>query len=351
MRLLFLLTILIAFAAPARAASLTEPDSNSAEAALRWMKDYRTKPQPQSVPKLYKALSAHGAFREPEASGVYTGFLAGVLGSNPRSAKSLIARTLPLPFQDQWIMIRAVAYSGHPDWRQLMLYLIDQLPDRRLLIDDYLSGKLPTLEDVPLEPERATNTEKFRRIFEFETYFGDDKKKEEPITFASDPELVDVLWGIYFATGRPEPIARIVQLLPWTKERDDLDKLTIGGMVKFTLAVNASRDVHLLRLLKRLSSEQPEDVRPILLEVTQAAETADTGRIRKDVTKLIDELRRQGPGSDRDIAWWGKIGQTALSLGCLGAAVTGQGEFGVPCVVGGALSSAALRYLASPDGG
>jgi hypothetical protein len=92
-------------------------------------------------------------------------------------------------------------------------------------------------------------------------------------------------------------------------------------------------------------------VRPILREVADAAETADTGRIRKAAVAMIEDLRTKGPGSKREMAWWGQVGQTALSLGCIGAAVTGQVEFGVPCVVGGALSSAALKYLTSPDPG
>lgn len=58
-------------------------------------------------------------------------------------------------------------------------------------------------------------------------------------------------------------------------------------------------------------------------------------------------LRQNGPGSGRTTAWWAGVGQVALSLGCVGAAAAGQVQFGVPCVVGGALSSAALRYLGS----
>ena len=64
MRLIYFLTILIVLAVPASAASLTEPSFTSTTAGLRWMKDYRTKPAPQSVPRLYKALSERGAFAD-----------------------------------------------------------------------------------------------------------------------------------------------------------------------------------------------------------------------------------------------------------------------------------------------
>jgi len=156
-----------------------------------------------------------------------------------------------------------------------------------------------------------------------------------------------VQWGLYFATGDDRPVAWIAALLPWSEERDSLEKLTVGGMAKFTLAVNASRDAELLAALRRIRPIQRESVKRLLAEVIIAAETADTARLQKDVIASIDELRQKGPGSQRAAAWWAEMGQVALSLGCVGASAVGQVQFGVPCVVGGALSSAALRYLGS----
>jgi hypothetical protein len=204
---------------------------------------------------------------------------------------------------------------------------------------------------VKLEPIRPGAMDKVKRIFKRETYFTPKTPAEKPreLTFATNPELIDIYWGLYFAAGKDVYIGHIVTLLPWSKERDSVDKLTIGNMAKYTLAANAAFDVKLLGTLKRLSADQPKDVGPPLRDVIEAAETADTGRIKKEALAAVDELRRKGPGSKRDIATWGQVGQTVISAGCIGAAVTGQVEFGVPCVVGGALSSAAIRYFASPE--
>ncbi len=321
------------------------------EVGLRLLKEYRTKPDPASVPLLMRALSERGAFKDPEASGVYIGFFSGVLGSNPKTAKSLLEKTLPLPFEDQWMVVKALAYSGLPKWRELMADLATKLPDRRTLIDYYLTGKMPRLIDARLEPEKPDSLAKVKRIFKRETYFGGKEPAEKPreLTFATNPELIDTHWGLYFATGMDGPINRLVDLLPWSKDRDSVDKLTIGNMAKFTLAANAAYDVNLLRTLKRVKARQPDDVEPILREVIEAAEIADTGRIKKEALAALDDLRKKGPGSKRDIAWWGTAGQTVISAGCMGAALTGQVQFGIPCVVGGALSSAALRYFASPE--
>src|SRR5262249_22964947 len=149
-----------------------EANANSSEAGLRWIKDYREHPEPRAVPGLIRALSERGAFKEPESSGVYLGFMAGVLGSNPKTAKALISEILPLSFEDQWFLVRAVAYSGLPNWRELMLFMVEKMPERHVMIEYYLNGKLPTLEKIRLEVARESTWDKWKRAFDKETYTG-----------------------------------------------------------------------------------------------------------------------------------------------------------------------------------
>jgi len=208
-----------------------------------------------------------------------------------------------------------------------------------VMIEKYLDGKLQTLDEVPLEKKSATVWDKATGLFQS----GKDDKPVE-ITFDRSPELLDTLWGYYFATGSYGPIARIVTFLPWSTERDSVDKLTLGSMAKYTLASNAARDADLLAMLKAATKNQPKDVAPVLKEVIEAAETMDTTRVRKDALANIEELKRKGPGYRRDVSNWGQIGTGALALGCIAAAATGHIELGLPCVVGGAASSAALSY-------
>jgi hypothetical protein len=115
-------------------------------------------------------------------------------------------------------------------------------------------------------------------------------------------------------------------------------------MAKYTLASKAARDTALLAMLKAASKNQPKDTAKVLAEVIEAAETMETTRLRKDALASIEELKRKGPGYKRDVSTWGKIGTGALALGCIAAAATGQVYMGLPCVIGGAASSAALNY-------
>ena len=341
-----LLCILTVGAASVTPPALSAPSSwlldiTSLDGVLRWINNYRNKPDPAGIPAIVQALSRLGALKEPEQAGVYTGFLAGVLRSNPAKAEEMITKMLPLPTGDQWVIVRAIAYSGHPDWQNWMRRVADRIPTRRVMIDKYLAGKLPTLWQISLEKQTST-WESVRYYVTLENLWGEAPEKE--VILEGSPELLDTLWGYYFATSAQRPISRIIAMLPLSKDNDSIEKLTLGSMAKYTLATNASRDLALLATLKQMRERQPKLVANVLGEVIEAAETAELARLRRDALAAMDELRRKGPGYRRNVSLWAQIGTGALALGCIAAAATGHVELGLPCIITGGVSSAAIGY-------
>jgi hypothetical protein len=315
--------------------SLAAPEPNSADAVLGWINQYRLKPEPHRVPAAINAAGRAGAYKDPEQAGVYVGFLAGVLNANPGRAEEMIAKILPLAPEQQWIVVRAIAYSGLKNWKGLLHGFKMHMPGRVPMIDKYLAGELPTLDQIDYRKDEPSA---FAKLFK--------KSEPKPVRLEATPDTIDTLWGFYFATGAYGPVGRIVAMLAWSKESDDVELLTLGGMAKYTLASNASRDHELLKMLRwsAKNSEQDKDTAKILTEIVTAAETMDTARIRKEAVAAIEELKRKGPGSRRKLAGWGQIGQSAIALGCIGAAVAGAVVLGLPCVIGGAASSAVLNW-------
>jgi hypothetical protein len=323
---------------PATAAPLQSSDLYSTDSVLRWINVYRSKPDPAGVPAAMRALSRFGALTDPERAGTYVGFLAGVIGADPAKAETLIAKTLAMRGEDHWVIVRAIAYSGLPEWRELMRHFARRMPARQVMIAKYLDGDLPTLDKLVIAPAPSV-LQRLRAKFSF----GKEPRK---VVLEPSPEVLDTLWGYYFATGSYGPIMRLVAMLPWSKDHDSVEKLTLGSMAKYTLASNATRDMALLAMLKSSAEarNQNKETVAILKEVIEAAETVDTARIRSQALTAIVELQRKGPGYKREISTWGQVGQGALALGCIAAATTGQVQFGLPCVVGGGLSTAALNY-------
>jgi hypothetical protein len=284
----------------------------SAEHVLRWINGYRARPDPGKMPAAIKAASELGLFRDMDAAGIYVGFMAGVLQANPERADELVGKLFPMPPEDQVAIVRAIAYSDLPNWKDLMGKFAERMPARKALIDRFVYGKQPTLKQVALDSGTAP---------------------------------LDTLWGLYFATGSHEPVLRMVSILAWAKDPNNVERLTIGNMAKLSLATNASRDKELLDMLKTSVNHENKDTRAVLQEVIDAAETFEFGRVRKDAVAAIDQLKMKGSASSRSYQLWGQAGQTALALGCIVAGVMGHVEVGIPCVVGGALSGAALKYL------
>jgi hypothetical protein len=286
----------------------------SAEAIGRYMNTYRAKPEPQKLPQLFHAMADLSLLADQDTSGMYVGFVGGVLGANPGHARELIDKMFPLAPEHHASLVKAIAYSGLPQWQSLLRNLAERMPSRVVLIDRFVTGRMPALDALQLD---------------------------------AGPVPLDVMWGLYFAAGAPEPIVRMVSVLAWAKDVNDVEKLTIGSMVKWTLATNASRDLELLRLLKSALAFETKDVQAQLSDVLLAAETGEIQKIRKDALSAIETLKAKGPAKTRNAQWWGQAGQMALSAGCIAASALGAGAtIGIPCVIGGAASTAALKMTA-----
>ena len=313
---------------------------NSSGEILKWMNDYRNAPDPARAAEAIHKLSVLGELRNPESAGVYLGFAAGILAANPEKADDLVARMLPMPAEDQWLVVRAIAYSDIPRWRFVLAKFRPRVPARVAMLQKYIEGSLPRLPQYRLE---APKPGWFSRNFSF------SRAKAKPNVLEASPDLLDTFWGYYYATGTRMPIENIVGMLPWSANKDNTDKLTLGGMAKYTLASNASRDPALLLMIKSLHASEPKNVQPVLKEVIDAADDVDVARIRREMLASLDTLRRKGSQTKRDMTWWGQVGEGALAVGCIAAAVAGQVQVGIPCVIGGAVTSGGLQLWSNSE--
>lgn len=289
------------------------PEFASADAMLAWIDRYRLEPEPRRLPDAVRAMVRLGVLKDPEKAGLFVGFMAGVLGQSPKTAEKMIVQMFPMPPEDQGALILAVVYSGLPDWREITTrQLVERMPARQVLLRKHLYGKHVPLLEVPLD---------------------------------SGAEMLDTLWGHYLATGRTDAVVRMLAALPWAKDKKDVARLTIGGVAKWTLASNASRDKGLLDTLRRALPSQPKEVQEPLRELITSAENFETHKIRKQMVEAIEDLKRRGPQPDGTWAKVANIGSIAIAVGCVAASALGQVEIGVPCVVTGALTSGAAKLL------
>ena len=198
---------------------------------LNWMKGYRTKPERKLLPEGVTALGESGAFQEPDAAGVFVGFMAGVLASNPDHAEKLVNKMLAVTRpEDNWAVVRAVAYSGLPDWRDLMIKIPRKAPNRQTMVDAYLNGKLPTLDHFVVK-EQPSVWARMGASFK--------RNDEQKLELEPSPVVMDTFWGYYYATGSLMPLSHIVALLPSASDLYDPARLTHGSTDKYSLPHNS----------------------------------------------------------------------------------------------------------------
>jgi hypothetical protein len=301
---------LIWLSAGAHGATEAAPDFRNKEALRHWMNAYRDNPDPTHVPLAVKAMSRLGLLANPEQSGVYIGFVAGVLADNQTSAEQLIEKMYPLPPESQVIIIKAIAFSGLPEWKDLLAKFSERMPARKILVSKYLFGNGKTLKKLP---------------------------------FTKGPFVLDAWWGFYFATGSYAPARQIIRATALAGEQDDPEKLTVGLMAKWTLASNAAHNRALLDFMRFELANHPKAVTKQLAASIAAAESFETYKLRKEALASLNALKTKGPATQRKWMWWGQAGQIVFALGCVVASATGHVELGLPCVVGGAASTAALK--------
>lgn len=282
------------------------------EQVLNWISIYREDAEPHKLPAFVKAVARLRLLEDDQRSGIYFGFVGGVLADNQTNAAGFAADMFPLRPENQIIVIRSLAYSGLPQWKKILSGLTERMPARKKLITQYLFGKGKTLEQL---------------------------------SFKDGPQVLDAWWGFYFATGSYYPAQKIVSALQWAGEDENLELLTVGSMAKWTLATNASRDKYLLDFLRSEQAHQKGAIKTHLREVVSAAENYEVGKLRRTTLATLEKLKKNGPVKWKKWAWWGRAGQLAMTAGCVAASALGQVQFGLPCVLGGAASTGLLELL------
>src|SRR6266699_4311446 len=183
MRYMALVATLLMLVDPAHAAVTPDVDPRASLGVVQqWIYNYRAKPDYAHVPAAVRVLFHSQTFKEPENAGIYLGFIAGAIGSNPAKAEELVDSFFPVPPEDEWVIVRAIAFSGLPDWRNLLRKVEPKMPGRRVMIDSYLAGSLSTLTDIPLEEAKPGMLDKLRGVFTKNPFAKDDKKLQMTLT-------------------------------------------------------------------------------------------------------------------------------------------------------------------------
>src|SRR5690348_2406530 len=189
MRIVALAAILLTLVQSASAAVTPEIDPRASLSVVQqWIYNYRAKPDYTHVPAAVRVMFHSQTFKEPENAGIYLGFVAGAIASNPAKAEQLVNSFFPVPPEDEWVIGRAIAYSCLPEWRTLLRKVAPKMPGRKVLIDAYLDGTLPILTEIRLEEDKPGMMDQLRGAFTRNPFAKEEKKLDTSITYAGNQD-------------------------------------------------------------------------------------------------------------------------------------------------------------------
>ena len=292
--------------------------------------------------------STRRRFKEPENAGIYLGFVAGAIGSNPAKGRSSsITSFFPVPPEDEWVIVRAVAYSGVPDWRNVLRRLAPRMPARKVMIDSYLAGKLPTLTEIPLEEAKPGMMDKLRGAFTRNPFAKEEQEAEHDGDLRQQSGSAGYAVGILFRDRLPcSRSSASCRCCHGARAATPLDKLTVGSMARYTPGELRDPRCQLARISCAASwrgSRRPVKA-PLARSGRGRRHRADRVRCARMRFAAVDELKVKGSDSRRNLGFWGagrrRRGRARLRIG--GGA--GAGRRRHPCVIGGSASQGLLSF-------
>lgn len=243
---------------------------DSPEAFNRWFSNYYRHPEPARVAEALRYATSQHLLDKTDVSGPPVfGFLSGVVRDNPGRAAALLKSLDDLPPPQRDLVVLGVWYANLPkdQSRQLVDEALDRHPDTL--------KRLPFLAQDPtdlltLNPELA-------------------------------PWVLDAFWGRFSATGRREPVQRIISVLPWIHEsrkaevmaagKDGMRKMIIAGAAQWSLTSNARQHPAVLKICEQEAAKQEEPVASMLKAIVMKARSLPDGAVlppHKPADKPLD---------------------------------------------------------------
>lgn len=168
-----------------------------------WCMAYYRAPEPSLVPKAIGYAGSSGLIQDPAFREPLVAFFSTVIQREPQ-------------YVEDWIRNLG---AGETDLREFLMECLWRAEEEAMLNDMEMDASGEELRFV-------------QRLY-------DQRRPEilaDPLSTAGH---LDALWAVFFATGDPEPVSKIIDALSWTDEVEDLDRLLLGTVAQWSLTANA----------------------------------------------------------------------------------------------------------------
>jgi len=204
-----------------------------------WLTQYYAHPRPDAMLSALKYMDESKATHRDERQPPIVIFLAMVLRQHPRLLPDVFKQSADFHLKTRKVIWFAAWEADLPAAREQLRAARESEEEHAKKLIDVLLAEPPT----PF--------------------------KERKIESATD---LDMLWSAYFATGDKNYVERIIDVLPWAREKEDAAKLLVGVTARWSLAANARRHKPVMTLCKKIRKKADDNLKPMLDHVLAEAE-------------------------------------------------------------------------------
>ncbi len=215
----------------------------SQETIEDWITNYYHNPTPEKVSVKIRQMAKQGFLTEVLDHSFYLAFFGEIFKQNSEKLEEWFFEDFKyLTDDEKTVLLYGLWYANTPE-------------------------SIEVLEKIREEDNSPHN----KNFFDL---FLTTKPEDPRITRIDDITILDILWGAYFASGDEILIQRIIETLPWTNEKPQLNamKLRIGLAAKNDLNYYAIEDPKLIEIYKKELLSQSEEVKIILQRIIEDVE-------------------------------------------------------------------------------
>lgn len=214
----------------------------SKEDIATWMTYYYLKPRPELLVPAIHFADKHELFAG-NAQAPFLAFIAEIMAQNPTRIKEWMSQLDTLKPEHHRMLFTAIWWSRSKEGKEYL---------------ESLAQKLPEKEKKEFLKEISTAPPSFEKMD------------------IDAPDVLDMLWASFSATGDNKFVLRIMSTLPWVKTaQDDYTKMAIGSAAKWSLTSNAQQHPQVMELclLERDKPDLNNDLKPYLTEIINEAQS------------------------------------------------------------------------------
>ncbi len=215
-----------------------EAEWQTKEEFTKWMTYYYLNPEPEKISSAIQYLSDHNILDDSKAFPPTFGFLSGIFNENENQVTQWMESFNTLPDSKYRVMVLNLWYAN--------------LTNSKTRVHGILQNRQTLMDDLNI-------------------LFENNPMSVIEIPLEKGAWVLDSLWENFMATGKNEPVARIIEALPWFDVKGDRNRLMIGRAAAWSLTSNAIQHKKVIDICEFERINQTQDIADKLDKIVTTA--------------------------------------------------------------------------------